>query len=63
LRDEQLRDSAQVDRSGLGEALHAGVGQRDDDTACVRVADAYGNDRIGINLRFRMLTPASTKGR
>src|SRR5437899_5773416 len=37
LRDEQFRDPAQVDRSGLGEARHAGVGQRDDDTACVRI--------------------------
>src|SRR5881396_2144478 len=37
LRDEQFRDPAQVDRSGLGEARQAGVGQRDDDTACVRI--------------------------
>src|SRR6266536_2509775 len=37
VRDEQFRDPAQVDRSGLGESRHAGVGQRDDDTACVRI--------------------------
>src|SRR6266571_1424907 len=37
LREEQLRDPAQVDGSGLGEARHAGVGQRDDDAACVRI--------------------------
>src|SRR5438105_8663890 len=35
LRDEQFRDPAQVDGNGLGEARYAGVGQRDDDTACV----------------------------
>src|SRR5712691_11097992 len=37
LRDEHFRDPAQVDRSGLSEARYAGVGQRDDDTACVRI--------------------------
>src|SRR5438105_4261666 len=37
LREEQVRDSAQVDRGGLGEASYAGVGQRDDDTAPVRI--------------------------
>src|SRR2546429_6501805 len=37
LREEQVRDPAQVDRSGLGEARNAGVGQRDDDTASVRI--------------------------
>src|SRR5207249_6097155 len=37
LRGEQFRDPAEVDRSGLGEARHAGVGQRDDDTACVGI--------------------------
>jgi len=37
LGDEQFRDPAQVHRGGLGEACHAGVGQRDDDTACVRI--------------------------
>src|SRR5207302_8494552 len=35
LREEQFRDPAQVDGSGLGEARYAGVGQRDDDAACV----------------------------
>jgi len=35
LREEQFRDPAKVDASGLGEARHAGVGQRDHDTACV----------------------------
>jgi hypothetical protein len=37
LRDEQSRDAAQVDRSSLGEACQARVGQRDDDTASVSV--------------------------
>ena len=37
LRDEQFRDAAQVDRSGLGQARHAGVGQCDDDGACVTI--------------------------
>src|SRR4051812_15925469 len=37
LREEQFRDPAQVDRSGFGEARHAGVGQGYDDTACVRI--------------------------
>jgi hypothetical protein len=37
LRDEPFRDAAQVDRSGLGQARHAGVGQRDDDGACVPI--------------------------
>src|SRR2546422_10211678 len=37
LRDEQFRDPAQVDGSSLGEARHAGVGQRDDDTASVSI--------------------------
>src|SRR5436190_567863 len=37
LRDEQFRDAAQVHGSGLGQACHAGVGQRDDDTASVRI--------------------------
>src|SRR3989454_9241839 len=35
LREEQVRDPAQVDRSSLGEARYAGVGQGDDDTASV----------------------------
>src|SRR6266545_7400972 len=37
LREEQVRDPAQMDRSSLGEARYAGVGQRDDDTASVRI--------------------------
>src|SRR5438093_1178251 len=37
LRDEEFRDPAQVNRSGLGQARYAGVGQRDDDTPCVRI--------------------------
>src|SRR5207247_6852846 len=37
LRDEQFRDAAQVDRSGLGQARHAGVGQCDDDGARVPI--------------------------
>jgi hypothetical protein len=37
LRDKQLSNAAQVDRSGLGEPGHPGVGQRDDDGARVRI--------------------------
>ena len=37
LRDEQFRDPAQVDRRGLGQAGHAGVGQRDHDATCVGI--------------------------
>src|SRR5256886_6265262 len=35
--DEHFRDPAQVDRGGLGEACHAGVRQRGDGTAAVRI--------------------------
>src|SRR4051812_12676719 len=44
LPDERFRDPAQVDRSGLGEARDAGVGQRDDDTACVRTGVGSPNE-------------------
>src|SRR5437763_9761927 len=37
LCEEQLRDPAQVNRSSLGEARYARVGQGDDDTASVRI--------------------------
>src|SRR2546423_7720787 len=37
LREEQIRDPAQVDRSSLGEARCAHVGQGDDDTTSVRI--------------------------
>src|SRR2546429_9810218 len=37
LREEQVRDPAQVDRSSLGEARYAGVGECDDDTTSVSI--------------------------
>ena len=36
-RDEELQDAAQMNRNGLGEARHAGIGQCDDDAAPVAV--------------------------
>jgi hypothetical protein len=36
LRDEHFRDGPEMDRSGLGEAGHSGVGQLNDDATSVR---------------------------
>ena len=51
LSDEEFGDGSQMDRSGLGEACHAGVSQRDDNAACVRIgigsADAAFPDQAG----------------
>ena len=46
LGDEQLGDAAHVDRSGRGEAGHAGVGQRDHDATPVGVGGASRNEAL-----------------
>jgi len=44
--DEQFRDPVQVDRSGFGQAVEAGVGQRDHDAACVAVSAGSAHEAI-----------------
>src|SRR3954454_7178791 len=43
---EQFRDPTQVDGSGFGKSRQAGVGQRDDDTACVRFGAGSPNKAL-----------------
>jgi hypothetical protein len=46
LRDEQLRDTAYVNRSGLREAGHTGVGERDHDATPVGAGAASINETL-----------------
>jgi hypothetical protein len=46
LRDEQLRDTAHVNRSGVSQAGHAGVGERDHDATPVGAGGASINETL-----------------
>jgi hypothetical protein len=43
-----------VDGSGLGEARHAGVGQRDDDTTSVRIGVGSPDEASSTNRATRL---------